>query len=119
MVLDGRRVVVTGGASGMGASAVRAFVREGAAVAVLDVQDERGTGVAVAADAEGPGRAVCHHCDVRSRAATEVAFAAAAADLGGLNGLVQCAGVDRVAPAESICEQDWDLVVGINSREPS
>ncbi len=116
MQIEGMRVIVTGGASGMGESAVKAFVREGALVAALDVQDERAGRVAAAATDEGPGRAVHHHCDVRSRADVQAAFASAVEDLGGLDAHVQCAGIDRITPAESISEEEWDLVIGINLK---
>jgi len=114
--IEGKRIVVTGGASGMGEAAVRVFVREGAVVAALDVQDERGTGVAATATGEGPGRAVYHHCDVRSRDGVQAAFAAAAADLGGLDALVHSAGVEGAAPAEEMTEEEWDRVVDINLK---
>jgi NAD(P)-dependent dehydrogenase (short-subunit alcohol dehydrogenase family) len=114
--IDGKLVIVTGGASGMGEAAARTFVREGAAVAVLDVQDERGAEIVAAANAEGPGRAVYHHCDVRGRSGVDSAVDAAVADLGGLDALVQCAGVDRITPAESMTDEEWDLVLGINLK---
>ena len=116
MQIEGKRVIVVGGASGMGESAVRAFVREGALVAALDVQDELGARVVAAATAEGPGRAFYHRCDVRRREEVLASFAGAAEDLGGVDGLVHCAGVDRISPAESISEEEWDLVVGINLK---
>jgi NAD(P)-dependent dehydrogenase (short-subunit alcohol dehydrogenase family) len=112
--IEGKRVIVTGGASGMGEAAVRVFVREGAAVAALDVQDDRGAAVVAAANAEGPGRASYRHCDVRDGEEVEAAFAAATADLGGLDALVHIAGIDRISPVESMSEQDWGQVVGIN-----
>jgi NAD(P)-dependent dehydrogenase (short-subunit alcohol dehydrogenase family) len=114
--LEGKRVVITGGASGMGESAARVFVGEGALVAVLDVQDERAAGIVAEVNAEGPGRAVFHHCDVRSKAAVDAAFASAVQDLGGLDAHIQTAGVDRISPAESMAEEEWDLVLGINLK---
>lgn len=116
MQLEGKRVIVTGGASGMGESALRVFVREGAHVAALDVQDERGAGVIAAANEEGPGRAYYHRCDVRNRDEVQTAFAAAAADLDGLDALVHSAGVDGTAPAESMTEDEWDRLIDINLK---
>lgn len=114
--IEGQRIVITGGASGMGEAAARRFVREGASVAVLDVQDQRGAEIVAAANAAGPGRAVYHHCDVRRRDEVQAAFAAAVADLGGLDAHVQCAGVDRIAPAAEMTEDEWDFVVDINLK---
>lgn len=114
--ITGKRVVITGGASGMGEAALALFVAQGADVAVLDVQDERGRAAVKAANAAGPGRAVYHHCDVSDGAGVRAAFAAAVADLGGLDAHVQTAGVDRICPAEQMTEDDWDLVLGINLK---
>jgi NAD(P)-dependent dehydrogenase (short-subunit alcohol dehydrogenase family) len=114
--IEGKRIIVTGGSSGLGEAAVRVFVREGAAVACLDVQDAAGGGVVAAANQEGPGRAVYHHCDVRTRDAVQTAFERATHDLGGLDALINFAGVDIPSPAESIPEEQWDLVVDVSLK---
>jgi NAD(P)-dependent dehydrogenase (short-subunit alcohol dehydrogenase family) len=49
--LENKRIIVTGGASGIGASTVKAFVREGARVAALDIADQAGLKVVEAANA--------------------------------------------------------------------
>lgn len=100
----------------MGEAAARRFVAEGANVAVLDVQDDRGAAIVASANAAGPGRAVYHRCDVRRRGEVEAAFAAAVADLGGLDAHIQCAGVDRITPVAEMAEDEWDFVVGINLK---
>ncbi|MBF6620410.1 MAG: SDR family oxidoreductase [Patulibacter sp.] len=114
--IEGQRIIITGGASGMGEAAARRFVREGAHVAVLDVQDDRGAAIVAAANAEGPGRAVYQRCDVRSRDGVQTAFASAVEDLGGLDAHLQCAGVDRIKPAAEMTEDEWDFVVDINLK---
>ena len=114
--IDGKRIIVTGGSSGLGEAAVRVFVKEGATVASLDVQDEAGAGVVAVANEVGPGRAVYHHCDVRSAKAVRKSFERAVHDLGGLDALVHFAGVDILAAAESITEEDWDFVLDINLK---
>jgi 2-hydroxycyclohexanecarboxyl-CoA dehydrogenase len=116
MGLEGTRIVVVGGARGIGESAVRAFVREGAAVAVLDVLDDAGARVADEASATGPGRAVYLHCEISDRGAVTDAFARAAAELGGIGALVNTAAVERRAPAEEISDADWDLTMNVNLR---
>jgi len=116
VLIDGKRIVVTGGSSGLGEAAVRTFTRHGALVASLDVQDEAGEKIVAAANDEGPGRAVYHHCDVRRLDLVRAAFDLAARDLGGLDALVHFAGVDAVAAAETMSEQEWDLVLDINLK---
>jgi NAD(P)-dependent dehydrogenase (short-subunit alcohol dehydrogenase family) len=112
--LEGRRVVVTGGARGMAAAGVRAFVREGAAVVVLDVLDDLGAQVVAEATAAGSGTASYLHCDISDRNAVEAAFAAAAERLGGLDGLVHAAAIERAAPAEEITDAEWQRVLDVN-----
>jgi NAD(P)-dependent dehydrogenase (short-subunit alcohol dehydrogenase family) len=96
---------------------VRVFVREGAAVASLDVADEAGERIVAEANGEGPGRAVYHHCDVSRRDEVLRAFGQAAADLGGLDALIHVAGVEgKPSPVESMTEEEWDRVVDINLK---
>ncbi len=116
MQLEGKRIVVTGGARGIGESALRAFVREGASVASLDVLDEAGERVAREATASGPGVATYRHCDVSRRAEVGVAFGSAVVELGGLDALVNVAAVERRAPAEDIGDEEWDLTMNVNLR---
>jgi 2-hydroxycyclohexanecarboxyl-CoA dehydrogenase len=115
-VLDGKRVIVTGGARGIAECAVRAFVREGATVLSVDVLDELGASVASDATADGPGSAHYRHCDVTARTQVREVFAAGVREMGGLDALVHVAGVERRARAEEITDEDWELVVGVNLR---
>lgn len=113
--LDGRRIVVTGGAQGIGASAVRGLVREGSRVVSLDVRADGAT-VAEQADAGGPGSAAFLACDVSRRDQVEDAVATAARLLGGLDGLVHAAGVETRAAAAELTDEEWDRVVDVNLR---
>jgi NAD(P)-dependent dehydrogenase (short-subunit alcohol dehydrogenase family) len=112
MLLEDRRIIVTGGASGIGAATVRAYAREGARVASLDVSDEAGRRVAAEA---GPAVAY-HHCDVSRRAEVLDVFARATAALGGLDVLAHVAGLERGTPAEAIADDEWDLVFEVNVK---
>jgi NAD(P)-dependent dehydrogenase (short-subunit alcohol dehydrogenase family) len=105
MQLEGKGVIVTGGASGIGAAAVAAFAAEGARVASLDVLDDPGTGH----ENVRPFR-----CDVADRAQVEAAFDEAVAFLGQLDGLVHAAGVERHTPAAEISDDEWDLILRVN-----
>lgn len=116
MELNGRRLIVTGAAGGIGASVLLGLVAAGARVAAMDVNDAAGNEEAARADGVGPGAARYFRCDVRRRAEVDAAFDAAAAWLGGLDGLINIAGIERAAPAESIGEGDWDLMFDVNAR---
>jgi NAD(P)-dependent dehydrogenase (short-subunit alcohol dehydrogenase family) len=114
MRLTGKKVVVTGGARGIGEATVRAYVREGATVASLDVLDDLGSQVAEEAARNGPGSARYYHCDVARRQSVEAVMGDAVGHLGGLDVLANIAGVERSSPAEDITDAEWDLVLGVN-----
>jgi NAD(P)-dependent dehydrogenase (short-subunit alcohol dehydrogenase family) len=83
------RAVVTGGASGLGLAVARHVVAAGGRVALLDVQEGPGRAAAAALG----GHATFLRCDVTAEAEVNAAMDAAFAHLGGLNLLVNCAGV--------------------------
>ena len=87
------RAVVTGGASGLGHAVARHVIAQGGRAALLDVQDGPGQ---QAAKELGAG-AHYFNCDVTSEPAVNGAMAAAAAAMGGLNLLVNCAGIAGAA----------------------
>jgi 2-hydroxycyclohexanecarboxyl-CoA dehydrogenase len=112
--LNGKRIIVTGGASGMGAAVVRAYVTEGALVTSLDINDADGEAVVAATNA---GNNCCYlHCDVAEREEVEAAFAEAVNNLGGLDVLVNAAGIERATPAEAISDQAWDDIFNVNMK---
>ena len=89
MNLDLVKAVITGGASGLGQATAARLAAAGAAVALLDVQDEAGRKATGALGA----RSSYHHCDVTDESAVDAAVRAAAERMGGLNVAVSCAGV--------------------------
>jgi NAD(P)-dependent dehydrogenase (short-subunit alcohol dehydrogenase family) len=114
MQLEGQKIVVTGGAMGIGESVVRAYAAEGASVVYLDISDELGEKVAAEASQAGPGRATYHRCDVRDRDEVDTAFAAAADELGGLDVLVNVAGVHRHCPPDAIPMDLYRFIFDVN-----
>ncbi len=89
MKIQDARAVITGGASGLGLATARHLIAQGACVALLDVQEGPGQ---AAAQTLGPN-AHFLRCDVTSEAGVDAAMAEARQRLGGLNLLVNCAGV--------------------------
>lgn len=112
MLLEGKRIVVTGGASGIAAATVRAYAREGATVWSLDVADDKGRAVAEAA---GP-RVTYRHCDIARRHEVFAVIDEAAGAMGGLDVLANVAAVERGTPAEDIPDDEWDLVFAVNVK---
>jgi NAD(P)-dependent dehydrogenase (short-subunit alcohol dehydrogenase family) len=106
--LENRRIVITGGASGMGAALVRALPEEGARVVSLDVNVEGRTA------AEEAGAAFVA-CDVSSKASVDDAFVQATGHLGGLDVLIHAAGIAPGAPAEELSFDSWSTVMAVNA----
>src|SRR6266851_3236178 len=90
--LDGKVALVTGGGSGIGEQIARIFARQGAAVLVGDVDRQGGTRVA-SAIAELGGQARFQQLDVTDVASAAAAVQAAIESYGGLNVLVNNAGI--------------------------
>ncbi len=89
MKIADARAAITGGASGLGHAVARRLIAQGGRVALLDVQDGPGEQAAQALGAD----AHYYRCDVTDEAAVEAAMTAAASAMGGLNLLVNCAGI--------------------------
>src|SRR5260370_6084766 len=107
-LLDGHRAVVTGGASGIGRATCRAMAREGATVAVLDID---GVGAQSTADEFG-GQAFT--VDVTDAAAMDTAIRAAAGSMGGLTALFNNAGASNLMPIDRWDPDEWDRIVRLN-----
>ena len=114
MQLEGKRIIITGGAMGIGESIVRAYTAEGATVATMDVNDELGASVASAATAAGPGTATYYSCDVSDRAAVDRAFRRATDDMGGLDVMVNVAGVHKHCAPNEISSDLFQRLFTIN-----
>ena len=116
MELEGKKIIVTGGGSGIAAGCVRGYVRAGAQVVFCDVNDEGGkTTEAVANAQEGvTGKATYFHCDITDKTAVQEFFAKAIEIMGGLDVLANIAGVERNKPAEDFEKDDIDFVFGVN-----
>ena len=96
MRLENKVALITGGASGMGASMARIFAREGAKVVVADMLEEEGRGV-VAEITQANGAAIFRQLDVTSEAEWQAAIDATLAEFGKLDILVNDAGLSAAA----------------------
>ena len=113
--LDGRVVVITGAAQGIGAACARRLVQDRAAVALWDVADGPGQRLADELTAAGARAHYCH-CNVADKADVDAALRASVARLGPVDGLVNNAGIFKAAPFLDITEADWDAVLAVNLK---
>lgn len=119
--LSGKVCFITGGASGMGRVAAELFCREGARVAVADVNDTAGESAAArAADAgrDGGGEAFYVHCDVTHARAVESAIGATVQRYGRLDALYNNAGI-MLEQDRSVVDTDpavWDRTFAVNVK---
>jgi NAD(P)-dependent dehydrogenase (short-subunit alcohol dehydrogenase family) len=113
-MLPGRVAIVTGGSSPIGEAIVRRFVREGAAVAILDINPE---GARRVADTLPGAPIMCVRCDVSSDADVSSALKAVADRFGTLDILVNNAGVPPlIATLDEISEAEWDLMMDVQAK---
>jgi NAD(P)-dependent dehydrogenase (short-subunit alcohol dehydrogenase family) len=110
-----RVAVITGAASGIGRASALLFAREGAAVALVDVNEKAGQETAEAISASG-GRAFFSRADVTRSADCQCVVRAAAEKFGGLHILFNNAGVIRRASVLELSEADWDRVMEVNVK---
>ncbi len=115
MRFDGKTVVVTGGAQGIGHATGELLARRGAAVAILDRDDSAGPLLCRAIE-KGGSKALFVSVDVSNPAAVETAFHQCRDTFGSVNALVVSAGIQRYGTALSTTEEQWDEVLGVNLK---
>jgi len=115
--LEGKRVLLTGASRGLGRAMAMAFAREGARVAITYTRDEEGAaGVVERLRADGLDEARAYKVSVLDGAATESMVRELEQAWGGLDVLVNNAGVSQNLPLALMEEEDWDRVMDVNVK---
>lgn len=110
---EGKTVIVTGGGGGIGGATCRRLAREGARVAVYDMNlDAAETIVASIRDDGGQARAF--RCNITKRAEVDTAVAATQAQLGPIDVLVNNAGWDIFKPFTKTLPEEWSQLIAVN-----
>jgi clavulanate-9-aldehyde reducatase len=111
--LDGRRIAITGASSGIGAACALAFAREGASLALGARREDRLEEVRGRIEADG-GRAVALRANVADEPSANEFVRGAHEQLGGLDGLINNAGVMLLGPVEGADTEHWRRMVDVN-----
>ena len=112
--MDGKVVIVTGGASGIGQSMAELFASRGAYVHILDLNEAQGEAVA-ASISNGTISATAHFCDVADRECVTRAFDGILSH-GPIDILVNSAGISHVGKLENTAESDFDRIYQVNVK---
>lgn len=115
MLLAGKTAIVTGGASGIGLAISQRFAREGAAVAVWDINEEGAQRAANELVATG-GKAIGCGVDVSNRSQIEAATNRVRAEFGPVTILVNNAGISNYISFLEMTEEQWDRMININLK---
>ena len=108
----GKVAVVTGGAKGIGGSTSTRFLESGAQVAILDTDEEAGLERAAAF----PDRAMFIKCDVSKSSQVAIAFDRIMDRFGGVDYLINNAGIQRYSTVTETSDEEWDLVMNVNLK---
>ncbi len=113
--LKNKVALITGGASGIGRATAILFAQEGAAVAIADINTEKGLSTVAEIEALG-GRAIFIPCNVTRSDDCRTAVEKTVATFGGLHILFNNAGIVRRADVITTTEEEWDNVMAVNVK---
>ena len=115
MQLEGKKAIITGAATGIGAVTAHMFAQEGAAVVVADINEEAAQRT-VAEIRDHGGEAHFVRCDVTKESEVEALIKNGVEALGGLTSLFNNAGAQRSGPVTEFEQEQWDLLMAVNPR---
>lgn len=115
MQLRGKTALITGAAGGIGRAAALLFAREGCAVSIVDLNQDRGRDLADEISTAG-GRALFERADVTSAADCRRVARCTVREFGDIHILFNNAGIIRRASVPETSETDWDAVLSVNVK---
>ena len=115
MRFDGKTVLVTGGALGIGRAVCELIAERGGGVSIIDVDEAAGQEVCTSIESSG-GRAAFTRVDVSNFADVQRAADATRSKFGSIDSLVVSAGIQRYGTAVSTDDDQWTEVIGVNLK---
>ncbi|MGE0799643.1 MAG: SDR family NAD(P)-dependent oxidoreductase [Lautropia sp.] len=117
--MEGRRIAITGAASGIGFAMAQLFLREGGSVLAMDRDATALAHSGERLEATSGALVACAVADVTDTAQVQRAIAYGEQQLGGLDGIVNSAGLDLLRPFAQMTLEDWNRVVAVNMTGPA
>lgn len=114
-ICEGRVVIITGAAGGLGRAHALTFASEGASVVVNDIDIDAAKRVVADIEAQG-GRALANSSDITNYASSGEAVAEAIDTFGDLHVVVNNAGINRDRMFASMTEDDWDAIMAVHLK---
>jgi D-xylose 1-dehydrogenase len=114
--LRDKKIIITGGASGIGAAFVEAFCAQGAKVAFVDVATEAGNDLASNLATTSEHAPMFKHCDLTDMASLDAVFGELADGLGGIDVLINNAANDDRHIVTDVTPEYWDQRIAVNLR---
>jgi len=112
---ENKKVLITGAASGIGRTIARSFAAEGATIAMADLNFE-GLNTLVAELGQTKGNLFIYQLDVTNSSQVKIVVEKAIADMGGIDILVNDAGVSTMQYSWKLTEEEWDLNMDVNAK---
>lgn len=114
--VEGKCILITGGASGIGAASAKLLAKRGAKVVIADLSEHAGEAIAEQASQAGQS-IVFHKVDVADAGSVKALFAFAMQELGGLDVVLNNAGIDhQPAPMHELSDDDFDRNIAVNLK---
>jgi len=114
MRMQGKNVIVTGGASGIGLASVERCLEEGASVVIADIAGSDGEARAAALDDKHAGRCLFKACDVTDSAQVDRLFEDTVAELGSVDAVFNNAGIGGICPTDELSDEEYLRIIDIN-----
>jgi NAD(P)-dependent dehydrogenase (short-subunit alcohol dehydrogenase family) len=114
MRMQGKNVIVTGGASGIGLASIERCLEEGASAVIADLEGSEGAARAAELDGRHGGRCLFKVCDVTDTAQVDRLFEETVAELGSVDAVFNNAGIGGITPTDEVTDEEFLRIIDIN-----